>query len=197
MIDTGHGSPIVLIPGLQGRLEWMAPATKREAKAKLAVLKVGVGYPDRWPDYSGLEVRAGDAFGNAVRSELWQLHRSLAKLDRPVDRSEWVMIPQLVNAVNLPAMNAMNFRFIPSGLDEETLERWFDHLYRVFYSRGDVLWGLVRLILGEPSYARRFASSARTYLRDRVAARRWRLGGRPVAATLRPATQARRDSTVH
>ncbi|HEU5040602.1 MAG TPA: M13 family metallopeptidase, partial [Gemmatimonadales bacterium] len=91
------------------RLDWMAPATKREAKAKLAVLKVGVGYPDHWPDYSGLEVKAGDAFGNAVRAELWQLHQSLAKLDKPVDRSEWVMTPHLVNAVNLPAMNAMNF----------------------------------------------------------------------------------------
>jgi putative endopeptidase len=91
------------------RLEWMAPATKREAKAKLAVLKVGVGYPDHWPDYSGLEVKAGDAFGNAVQAELWQLRQSLAKLDKPVDRSEWVMTPHLVNAVNLPAMNAMNF----------------------------------------------------------------------------------------
>jgi predicted metalloendopeptidase len=90
-------------------LEWMAPATKREAKAKLAVLKVGVGYPDHWLDYSALEVKAGDAFGNAVRSELWELHQSLAKLDRPVDRSEWVLTPHLVNAVNLPAMNAMNF----------------------------------------------------------------------------------------
>ena len=91
------------------RLEWMAPATKREAKAKLAVLKVGVGYPDHWPDYSGLDVKAGDAFGNAVRADLWQLRQSLAKLDKPVDRSEWVMTPHLVNAVNLPAMNAMNF----------------------------------------------------------------------------------------
>ncbi len=91
------------------RLDWMAPATKREAKAKLAALKVGVGYPDHWPDYSGLEVKVGDAFGNAVRAELWQLRQSLAKLDKPVDRSEWVMTPHLVNAVNLPAMNAMNF----------------------------------------------------------------------------------------
>jgi putative endopeptidase len=91
------------------RLEWMAPATKQEAKAKLAVLKVGVGYPDRWPDYSTLEVKAGDAFGNAERAELWQLHQALAKLEKPVDRSEWVMTPQTVNAVNLPAMNSMNF----------------------------------------------------------------------------------------
>jgi predicted metalloendopeptidase len=91
------------------RLEWMAPATKAEAKAKLAALKVGVGYPDHWLDYSALEVKRGDAIGNANRAELWQLHQALAKLDRPVDRSEWVMTPQTVNAVNLPAMNAMNF----------------------------------------------------------------------------------------
>jgi predicted metalloendopeptidase len=54
-------------------------------------------------------VKGGDAFGNARRAELWQLHQSLARLARPVDRSEWVMTPQTVNAVNLPAMNAMNF----------------------------------------------------------------------------------------
>jgi predicted metalloendopeptidase len=91
------------------RLEWMAPATKAEAKAKLAALKVGVGYPDRWLDYSALEVKPSDAFGNATRADLWQLHQSLARLDQPVDRGEWVMTPQTVNAVNLPAMNAMNF----------------------------------------------------------------------------------------
>jgi len=91
------------------RLDWMAPATKQEAKAKLAALKVGVGYPDRWPDYSALEVKPGDALGNAERAGLWQLHQALARLDRPVDRSEWVMTPQTVNAVNLPALNAMNF----------------------------------------------------------------------------------------
>jgi putative endopeptidase len=91
------------------RLDWMAPATKAEAKAKLAVLKVGVGYPDRWPDYRGLEIKGGDAFGNEERAQLFQLRRSLARLGQPVDRSEWVMTPQTVNAVNLPAMNAMNF----------------------------------------------------------------------------------------
>jgi len=90
-------------------LEWMAPKTKEQAKAKLLALKVGVGYPDTWRDYSGLEVVRGDAFGNAVRAEIFDYRRALAKLGKPVDRSEWVMNPQLVNAVNLPAMNAMNF----------------------------------------------------------------------------------------
>ncbi len=91
------------------RLDWMAPSTKKEAKAKLAVLKVGVGFPDTWPDYAGLEIVKGDAYGNAERAELFQLRQNLAKLDKPVNRSEWVMTPQTVNAVNLPAMNAMNF----------------------------------------------------------------------------------------
>jgi putative endopeptidase len=91
------------------QLDWMAPNTKKEAKAKLAVLKVGLGFPDTWPDYAGLEVVKGDAYGNAQRAQIFQLRRNLAKLDKPVDRSEWVMTPQTVNAVNLPAMNALNF----------------------------------------------------------------------------------------
>ena len=90
-------------------LTWMAPQTKAKAKAKLAVLKVGVGYPDKWRDYSALQVVRGDALGNAQRAELFELRRNLAKLGQPVDRGEWVMNPQLVNAVNLPAMNALNF----------------------------------------------------------------------------------------
>ena len=91
------------------RLGWMAPETRVKAKAKLAALKVGVGYPDRWRDYAGLKVLRGDAFGNAQRAELFEYRRNLAKLGTAVDRSEWVMNPQLVNAVNLPAMNALNF----------------------------------------------------------------------------------------
>jgi len=91
------------------RIEWMAPQTRRQAKAKLAALKVEVGYPDRWIDYSGLEVVRGDALGNAERAELFDYRRNLAKLGSPVDRSEWCLTPQTVNAVNLPAMNALNF----------------------------------------------------------------------------------------
>jgi predicted metalloendopeptidase len=87
----------------------MAPETKVEAKAKLAALKVGIGYPDRWRDYSGLKVLAGDAYGNQQRAEMFEYRRNLHKLGTAVDRSEWCMTPQLVNAVNLPAMNALNF----------------------------------------------------------------------------------------
>ena len=90
-------------------LDWMAPATKARAREKLAVLEVGVGYPDEWIDYSGLEIVRGDAFGNDQRAERFELQRNLRKLGRPVNRKEWVMTPQTVNAVNLPVMNAMNF----------------------------------------------------------------------------------------
>jgi len=90
-------------------LDWMQPETKAKAKAKLAVLEVGVGYPDHWVDYSALDIRPGDALGNALRAEQFETQRNLAKLGKAVDRSEWVMTPQTVNAVNLPVMNAMNF----------------------------------------------------------------------------------------
>jgi putative endopeptidase len=90
-------------------LPWMAASTKARAKAKLATLKVSVGYPDKWIDYSALAVDRADAFGNAERVEKFDLARALGKLGTPVDRDEWVMTPQTVNAVNLPVMNAMNF----------------------------------------------------------------------------------------
>ncbi len=90
-------------------LDWMSPETKAKALAKLATLKVGVGYPDRWQDYRGLRIVAGDAFGNAERAERFEYARNLQKLGHPIDRSEWVMTPQTVNAVNLPVMNALNF----------------------------------------------------------------------------------------
>jgi Predicted metalloendopeptidase len=91
------------------RLEWMSPATRAKAHAKLDTLYVGVGYPERWRDYAGLVIKRGDALGNAQRSELFDYRASLAKLGKPVDRSEWSMTPQTVNAVNLPLQNALNF----------------------------------------------------------------------------------------
>jgi predicted metalloendopeptidase len=90
-------------------LDWMAPATKAEAKRKLSTLKVGVGYPDRWIDYSGLKVSPGEALANQDRAEAFEYRRNLAKFGHPVDRGEWAMNPQLVNAVNLPVKNALNF----------------------------------------------------------------------------------------
>ena len=94
-------------------LDWMSPETRAQAHAKLAALKVGVGYADQWIDYSDLRIVRGDAYGNGDRAERFELARNLAKLGKPVDRSEWVLTPQTVNAVNLPAMNALNF---PAGI---------------------------------------------------------------------------------
>jgi putative endopeptidase len=90
-------------------LAWMAPATKAKAKEKLATLKVGVGYPDTWRDDTGLVVKRGDAFGNLQRAELFEYQRNVAKLGKPVDRGEWAMVAHVVNAVNLPVRNALNF----------------------------------------------------------------------------------------
>lgn len=94
-------------------LTWMSAQTKVKAKAKLATLKVSVGYPDRWRDYSDLKVVKGEALGNAQRAQFFEYKRNLAKLGSSVDRAEWVMTPQTVNAVNLPVMNAIN---IPAAI---------------------------------------------------------------------------------
>jgi endothelin-converting enzyme/putative endopeptidase len=107
------------------RLDWMAPATKAEAHAKLKVLYVGVGYPEKWTSYDGLDIRPDDAFGNAWRASLFRYQRQLAKLGTKVDPKEWCMPPQLVNAVNMPMQNALNFPaailqppfFDPQGTD--------------------------------------------------------------------------------
>jgi putative endopeptidase len=90
-------------------LTWMSPETKAKAKEKLGTIKVGVGYPDNWQDYSSLEIVKGDALGNAQRADLFEYRRQLAKLHQPIDRGEWWMTPQTVNAVNLPLQNALNF----------------------------------------------------------------------------------------
>lgn len=90
-------------------LTWMSPQTKIRAKQKLATLKVGVGYPDRWIDISSLEIKPDDLVGNVQRVSLFEYRRQLAKLKQPVDRSEWWMTPQTINAVNLPLQNALNF----------------------------------------------------------------------------------------
>jgi putative endopeptidase len=94
-------------------LAWMTPATRAKAKAKLATLRVGVGYPDTWRNYSGLVVKPDDALGNHERAIEHRYRYQLAKLGKPVDRGEWWMTPQTVDAVNLPVQNALNF---PAGV---------------------------------------------------------------------------------
>src|ERR1022692_685873 len=94
-------------------LTWMNPATKAEAHAKLDTLYVGVGYGESWHDYSNFEVKADDLFGNLWRGRLAEYHRQVARLGAPIDRKEWSMTPQTINAVNLPLQNALNF---PAGI---------------------------------------------------------------------------------
>ena len=91
------------------KLDWMAPATRAQAQEKLKTLYVGVGYPERWESYAGLRVVRGDALGNAQRAEQFHYRQELAKLGTPPDRKAWAMPAQLVNAVNLPLQNALNF----------------------------------------------------------------------------------------
>ncbi|MBX9859699.1 MAG: M13 family metallopeptidase [Sphingomonas sp.] len=90
-------------------LNWMAPATKAEARRKIATMRVSVGYPEHWRDYAGLEVKADDPVGNAARARLAEYRWQLAKLNQAPDKGEWWMTPQTVNAVNLPLQNALNF----------------------------------------------------------------------------------------
>ncbi|MCV2367180.1 M13 family metallopeptidase [Roseateles oligotrophus] len=90
-------------------LSWMSPATKASAQEKLAKFTPKIGYPEQWRDYSALKVIAGDALGNAERAAAWRWQRQVAKAGKPVDRSEWGMTPQTVNASYSPSFNAITF----------------------------------------------------------------------------------------
>ncbi len=90
-------------------LDWMAPATKQEALAKVKTIEVGVGYPDKWSDYSGLTVSPDNAYANKQAASATNYTQQLAKIGKPLDKREWWMTAQLVNAVNLPVQNALNF----------------------------------------------------------------------------------------
>jgi predicted metalloendopeptidase len=90
-------------------IDWMAPSTKEEALKKVRSIVVGVGYPDRWRDYNGLRIAADNPYANQKNAGLAEYRHQIAKIGKPMDRSEWWMPPQLVNAVNLPVQNALNF----------------------------------------------------------------------------------------
>src|SRR4051794_9484223 len=90
-------------------LDWMADSTKQEALKKVREIVVGVGYPDNWRDYSGLQITADNAYANQKNAALAEYRYQISKIGKPMDRKEWWMPPQLVNAVNLPVQNALNF----------------------------------------------------------------------------------------
>ncbi len=90
-------------------LAWMTPATKAAAHEKLAKYGVKIGYPDKWRDYGSLEVKAGDPVGNDARASRWDYLRQAVRVGKPVDRTEWGMTPQTVNAYYDPTKNEIVF----------------------------------------------------------------------------------------
>ncbi len=90
-------------------LEWMSDATKKRAVMKLAKINTKIGYPDEWRDYSKLEIQGDDLFGNYTRAGIFEYNRMLDKLGKPIDRNEWGMNPQRVNAYYNPLMNEIVF----------------------------------------------------------------------------------------
>ncbi len=94
-------------------LAWMSPATRTKAKEKLRMVANKIGYPNKWRDYSKLEIAPGDARGNSLRSRSFELDYALAKIGKPVNRDEWGMSPPTVNAYYDPSMNDINF---PAGI---------------------------------------------------------------------------------
>ena len=90
-------------------IDWMSPATKKEAQAKLAAFTPQIGYPKRWLDYSTIVFRPDDLVGNVTRGREFEYRRGLAKLGKPIDRDEWLLTPQTVNAYYYPPLNEIVF----------------------------------------------------------------------------------------
>ncbi|MEO0045408.1 MAG: Neutral endopeptidase [Bacteroidota bacterium] len=90
-------------------LDWMSAATKKEALKKVDNFMIKIGYPDTWRDYSALTIDKNDFYGNGVRAAEFEYNRNLAKLGKPVDRTEWGMNPQTVNAYYNPSLNEIVF----------------------------------------------------------------------------------------
>jgi predicted metalloendopeptidase len=90
-------------------LDWMSPATKKEAQAKLAKFTPKIGYPNKWRDYSALTIAPDDLVGNMMRARTFGYNRGVNKLGKPIDREEWGMTPQTVNAYYNSSMNEIVF----------------------------------------------------------------------------------------
>jgi len=90
-------------------LDWMSPETKQKAQEKLAKFTTKIGYPKTWRDYSSLQINKDDLLGNVLRAQVFEFNRNLNKLGRPIDRDEWGMTPQTVNAYYNPEMNEIVF----------------------------------------------------------------------------------------
>jgi putative endopeptidase len=91
------------------KLDWMSPATKKQAQAKLTKFTTKIGYPNKWRDYSALSIAPDDLAGNVARWREFDYNRELNKLGKPIDRDEWMMTPQTVNAYYNPELNEIVF----------------------------------------------------------------------------------------
>ena len=105
-VETEMGNEIRQLP-------WMSPPTKDKALEKLHAVVNKIGYPDKWRDYSSVDVKPDDFLGNVHRAIAFESHRDLNKIGKPVDRTEWTMTPPTVNAYYDPQMNDINF---PAGV---------------------------------------------------------------------------------
>ncbi|MDZ4731043.1 MAG: M13 family metallopeptidase [Xanthomonadales bacterium] len=94
-------------------LSWMSVATRQQAHDKLQKMRDKIGYPDLWRDYSAIEIKTDDFYGNFSRATRFDLQRQLSRIDQPLDRGEWFMTPATVNAYYNPSMNDINF---PAGV---------------------------------------------------------------------------------
>jgi putative endopeptidase len=112
ILDIVHNIRLVLQKDLQ-TLPWMTPATRKAALKKLAAMQERIGYPSKWWDYSKLQIDRGPYVLNILRASQFLIERDLNKIDKPVDRTEWDMSPQTINAYYNPSMNNIN---LPTGI---------------------------------------------------------------------------------
>lgn len=136
------------------QLEWMSDVTKEQAHEKLGKMNVKIGYPDKWIDYSSLEISAQPYVLNAMAGSLFNTRRNLEKIGQPVDRDEWFMSPQTVNAYYSPTMNEIVF---PAGILQPPF----------FYLNGDdaVNFGAIGVVIGH-EMTHGFDDQGRQYAAD-------------------------------
>jgi putative endopeptidase len=118
-------------------LDWMSDVTKEKAQVKLASIKVKVGYPDKWTDYSTMDIKAGSYADNLQAARNFHFQKDIAKIGKPVDRDEWFMSPQTVNAYYSPSLNEIVF---PAGILQPPF----------FFPDGDeaVNYGAIGVVIG-------------------------------------------------
>ncbi len=111
-LEMVHGIEAALATDIK-EITWMSDETKKQAEAKLQAVANKIGYPDRWRDYSALQIVRGDAYGNSQRANVFEYRRQMAKIGKPVDKTQWLMTPPTVNAYYNPFENNINF---PAGI---------------------------------------------------------------------------------